>query len=58
MKSKLVLIKFKSLFILLNLQIYEDKNLWSSINNNTNFYKEIENLFNIVHSETYNSGFD
>jgi hypothetical protein len=58
MKSKLVLIKFKSLFILLNLQIYEDKNIWSSININSNFYREIENLFNIVHNETYNTRVD
>ncbi len=58
MKSKLVLIKFKSLFIILNLEIYEDKNIWSSINSNSNFYREIENLFNIVHNESYESTSD
>ena len=58
MKTKLIIIKYKSLFVILNLEIYEDKNIWSSINNNTNFYKEIENLFTIVHNETYNVVFD
>jgi hypothetical protein len=58
LKSKLILIKYKSLFIILNLEIYEDKNIWSSINANTNFYKEIENMFNIVHNETYYTSID
>ena len=47
LKSKLILIKYKSLFLFLNLEIYEDKNIWSSFNMNTNFYKEIEVLFSI-----------
>jgi hypothetical protein len=55
MKSKLILIKYKTLFIILNLEIYEDKNIWSSINSNTNFYKEIESLFSIVHGEIYSN---
>jgi hypothetical protein len=53
MKSKLIVIKFKSLFILINLEIYEEKNTWSSINTNSNFYREIESLFSIVHAESY-----
>jgi hypothetical protein len=53
MKSKLILIRYKSLFVLINLEIYEDKNVWSSINNNTNFYKEIEILFSLVQNEVY-----
>ena len=57
-KSKLILIKFKSVFIVINLEIYEDKNIWSSINSNTSFYKEIESLFSVVHNETYNTVFD
>jgi len=52
-KNKMAIIKFKSLFIIIHLEIYEDKNLWSTINTNTNFYKEIELLFSIVHGETY-----
>lgn len=54
MKSKFIIIKYKALFVILNLDIYEDKNIWSSINNNTTFFQEIESLFNIVHNETYN----
>ncbi len=27
--------------------------MWSSINANTNFYKEVENLFGILFIETY-----
>jgi hypothetical protein len=57
-KSKLIFIKLKFLIVIINLDIYEDKNLWSSINYNTSFFKEIENLFNIIHNETYNNGFD
>lgn len=53
MKSKLILVKYKWLFVLINLEIYEDKNIWSSINSNTHFYKEIENLFTIIHNESY-----
>ena len=52
-KNKMAIIKFKSIFIIIHLEIYEDKNLWSTINSNTNFYKEIELLFSIVHGETY-----
>ena len=52
-KNKLAIIKYKSLFIMIQIEIYEDKNYWSTINANTNFYKEIENLFSIVHGEMY-----
>jgi hypothetical protein len=55
-KNKMALIKYKSLFIVIQIEIYEDKNFWSTINANTNFYKEIENLFALVHGETYSSG--
>ena len=55
-KNKMAIIKYKALFIVVQIEIYEDKNIWSTINTNTNFYKEIENLFSIVHGETYNSG--
>ncbi len=57
-KSKLIIIKQKCMFIIINLEIYEDKNLWSSINHNATFFKEIENLFGIVYSESYNSSFE
>ncbi len=50
-KNKLILLKYKSLFIVFNLEIYDEKNMWSSINSNTNFYKEIENLFSILYNE-------
>ena len=33
--------------------IYEDKNYWTTINSNTNFYKEIESLFSIVYNDSY-----
>ena len=52
-KNKLAIIKYKALFIVIQIEIYEDKNFWSTINANTNFYREIENLFSIVHGETY-----
>ena len=53
MKSKLIMVRYKSLFVLINLEIYEDKNVWASINSNTNFYKEIEVLFGLVQNEVY-----
>lgn len=49
------IIKYKALFIVIQIEIYEDKNFWSTINTNTNFYKEIENLFSLVHGESYTS---
>ena len=52
-KNKLALIKYKSLFITIQIEIYEDKNYWTTINSNTNFYKEIESLFSIVYSDSY-----
>lgn len=51
-KNKLAFIKFKSLFIAIQIEIYEDKNYWTTINSNTNFYKEIESLFCIVYNES------
>ena len=54
-KNKLALIKYKSLFIALQIEIYEDKNYWTTINSNTNFYKEIESLFSIVYNDSYAS---
>ena len=54
-KTKLIIIKQKFLFIIMNLEIYEDKNLWSSINHNGSFFKEIEILFSIVYNEIYSS---
>lgn len=52
-KNKLAFIKYKSLFIAIHIEIYEDKNYWNTINSNTNFYKEIESLFNILYLESY-----
>ena len=54
-KNKLAFIKYKSLFIAIQIEIYEDKNYWTTINSNTNFYKEIESLFSIVYNESYAS---
>ena len=54
-KNKLAFIKYKSLFIAIQIEIYEDKNYWTTINSNTNFYKEIESLFSIVYNDSYNS---
>ena len=54
-KNKLALIKYKSLFIALQIEIYEDKNYWTTINSNTNFYKEIESLLSIVYNDSYAS---
>ncbi len=33
-KSKLIIIKYKYLFLIFNIEIYDDKNMWSSINSN------------------------
>ena len=52
-KNKLAFIKYKSLFIVIQIEIYEDKNYWTTINANTNFYKEIESLFSIIYNESY-----
>ena len=52
-KNKLAFIKYKYLFIVIQIEIYEDKNYWTTINSNTNFYKEIESLFSIVYSDSY-----
>ena len=52
-KNKLAFIKYKSLFIAIHIEIYEDKNYWNTINSNTNFYKEIESLFSILYTENY-----
>ena len=52
-KNKLAFIKYKSLFIAIQIEIYEDKNYWTTINSNTNFYKEIESLFSIVYNDSY-----
>ena len=54
-KNKLAFIKYKSLFIAIQIEIYEDKNYWTTINSNTNFYKEIESLFSIVYNDSYNN---
>ena len=51
-KNKLAFIKYKSLFIAIQIEIYEDKNYWTTINSNTNFYKEIESLFSIIYNES------
>lgn len=52
-KNKLAFIKYKSLFIAIQIEIYEDKNYWTTINSNTNFYKEIESLFSIIYHDSY-----
>ena len=52
-KNKLAFIKYKYLFIVIQIEIYEDKNYWTTINSNTNFYKEIESLFSIVYNDSY-----
>ena len=52
-KNKLAFIKYKYLFVVIQIEIYEDKNYWSTINSNTNFYKEIESLFSIVYNATF-----
>ena len=51
-KNKLAFIKYKSLFIAIQIEIYEDKNYWTTINANTNFYKEIESLFSIIYNSS------
>jgi len=58
MKSKLIIIKYNFLLIVMNIEIYEDKNIWHTINNNSNFYKEMDVLFSIVHNDTFNSPFE
>ena len=55
-KNKLAFIKYKSLFIAIQIEIYEDKNYWTTINANTNFYKEIESLFSIIYNSSYDNG--
>ena len=52
-KNKLAFIKYKYLFAVIQIEIYEDKNYWSTINSNTNFYKEIESLFSIVYTASF-----
>ena len=52
-KNKLAFIKYKYLFVVIQIEIYEDKNYWSTINSNTNFYKEIESLFSIVYDVSF-----
>ena len=52
-KNKLAFIKYKYLFVVVQIEIYEDKNYWSTINSNTNFYKEIEGLFSIVYNVSF-----
>ena len=52
-KNKLAFIKYKYLFTVIQIEIYEDKNYWSTINSNTNFYKEIESLFSIVYNASF-----
>ena len=54
-KNKLAFIKYKALFIAIQIEIYEDKNYWTTINSNTNFYKEIESLFSIIYNDSYSS---
>ena len=51
-KNKLAFIKYKSLFIAIQIEIYEDKNYWTTINSNTNFYREIESLFSLIYNES------
>ena len=55
-KNKLAFIKYKSLFIAIQIEIYEDKNYWTTINANTNFYKETESLFSIIYNSSYDNG--
>ena len=52
-KNKLAFIKYKYLFVVIQIEIYEDKNYWSTINSNTNFYKEIEGLFSMVYNVSF-----
>ena len=52
-KNKLAFIKYKYLFVVIQIEIYEDKNYWSTINSNTNFYKEIEGLFSLVYNVSF-----
>ena len=53
-RSKLVIIKVKALFLILNIEMYEDKNVWAKIYNNTNFINEMEVLHHIMHNLRYN----
>ncbi|MCQ2819297.1 MAG: hypothetical protein MJ252_18695 [archaeon] len=55
-KNKLIIVKYRALFIFIQLEIYEDKNYWSTINSNTNFYKEVTALFELAHGEKYKGG--
>ena len=52
----MIVIKFKCLFICLHIEIYDDKNPWCNILNNTNFFKQAESLFNLAHNAIYTGG--
>ena len=56
MKNKLIVIRYKCLFISLQLEIYDDKNILSNILSNNSFFSEIENLFSLCHNTMFNSG--
>ena len=56
MKNKLIIIKYKCLFISLQLEIYDDKNILSNILSNNSFFSEIENLFSLCHNMMFTTG--
>lgn len=51
----MIIIKHKCLFACLQIEIYDDKNLWSNIFNNTNFFEQVRQLFNLIHTSIYNT---
>lgn len=50
----MIFIKVRAMLIIINLEIYEDKNVWNSIYNNTYYFKEVEIFMNMIHNEVYN----
>lgn len=53
MNSKLIVMKYKSLFASFLVEIIDDKNPLPNIINNTRFFKEIEHLFSVIHNSYY-----
>ena len=54
-RNKLIIIKYRHLLVGIQLEIYDDKNYWSNIFNNTNFFSNAEHLFNLAHCGIYNT---
>lgn len=54
MRNKLIIIKFNNLFIGMHIEIYDDKNIWSNIFNNTCFFSNAEQFFELAYNYIYN----